>query len=170
MTLKMVYAGIGSRDTPPNILTVMRFLGASMLQKGFRLRSGGAVGADSAFAEGAAMNGFVANSMVDIFTAADAQKHDEWFAHARQFHPAWRLCSEHAKALHARNSAIVMGATLNDPVDFVICWTKTGKATGGTGQGIRIAQAHQIKVFNLYDDPRGYAPIQYLKDEMGIAP
>ena len=32
---------------------------------------------------------------------------------------------------------------------FVICWTKNGKGTGGTGQAIRIAKGFGIPVFDL---------------------
>ena len=39
---------------------------------------------------------------------------------------------------------------LDRPVDAVVCWTCDGGAvTGGTGMGIRIAEAHGIPVLNL---------------------
>ena len=41
-------------------------------------------------------------------------------------------------------------ARLDRPVDAVVCWTCDGGAvTGGTGMGIRIAEAHGIPVLNL---------------------
>ena len=46
------YSGIGSRETPDNVLVVMEKLGAAFAKKGFVLRSGGADGADSAFERG----------------------------------------------------------------------------------------------------------------------
>ena len=39
-----------------------------------------------------------------------------------------------------------------DQVDFVLCWTKDGGATGGTGLGIRLAEKLGIKVVNLFND------------------
>jgi hypothetical protein len=53
------------------------------------------------------------------------------------------------RALHARNVQIILFEVLDQPVDFVICWTKRGKALGGTAMGIRLAQAYGIDVRNL---------------------
>jgi hypothetical protein len=164
MALRMEYAGIGAVETPSDVIMMMRYLAALLLRKGFTLRSGGAKGADKAFETGAAMNGFAAVDKMRIFTAADAGRHPEWFHHARQFHPAWRLCSDHAQALHARNSPIILGETLNDPVDFVLCWTRGGKIVGGTGQGLRIAAHHRIPVVNLYNDPQASALFLWLAE------
>lgn len=79
----------------------------------------------------------------------------EWEQYSGPFHPAWDRCSQYAKNLHARNAAIILGKGLDDPVKFVVCWTKDGKATGGTGQGIRIAESLCIPVFNLRFDTHG---------------
>ena len=57
--------------------------------------------------------------------------------------------SEAAMKLMSRNAYQVLGESLRNPVDFVICWTKDGKASGGTGQAIRIAQDNGIPVYNL---------------------
>ena len=48
-----IYAGIGSRRTPPGVLINMRQLAASLSDLGWRLTTGGANGADTAFAAGA---------------------------------------------------------------------------------------------------------------------
>lgn len=47
------YAGIGSRRTPPEVLGRMRRVAERLDARGYTLRSGGADGADSAFADGA---------------------------------------------------------------------------------------------------------------------
>ena len=49
------YAGIGSRETPKEILKEMTKIGQELESKGYTLRSGGAIGADKAF-EGANQN------------------------------------------------------------------------------------------------------------------
>lgn len=49
----------------------------------------------------------------------------------------------------SRNVYQVLGPNLDDPVEFIICWTKDGKASGGTGQAIRIANDYGVPVFNL---------------------
>ena len=68
---------------------------------------------------------------------------------AAPLHPAWNRCSPSVRKLHGRNAAILLGKTLDRPVDAVVCWSERGAVTGGTGMAIRIAQAHGIPVFNL---------------------
>lgn len=68
---------------------------------------------------------------------------------ARHFHPAWQRCSPGAQKLHTRNVPQVLGETLSSPARFVLCWTKDGGASGGTGQAIRIADHLRIPVLNL---------------------
>jgi hypothetical protein len=43
----------------------------------------------------------------------------------------------------------VLGHDLRSPSRFVVCWTADGRATGGTGQAIRIAEAYAVPVFNF---------------------
>lgn len=148
------YAGIGSRETPLNILGIMTTIGDVLeTHMGYVLRSGGADGADSAFEAGVddpdmkeiwvPWLGF--NNHPSHLTPTDAA-----FDMASQFHPAWYRCSRRARALHARNCHQILGADLRTPVDFVICWTRDGGASGGTGQALRIAQHHCIPILNLY--------------------
>ena len=47
------YAGIGSRKTPNSILEEMTTLAKLLSNMGYTLNSGGAVGADTAFEQGA---------------------------------------------------------------------------------------------------------------------
>jgi hypothetical protein len=35
---------------------------------------------------------------------------------------------------------------------MVVCWTKDGKSSGGTGQALRIAEYYSIPIFNLKND------------------
>lgn len=49
------YAGVGSRETPPQVLAVMRSAARVLASRGWILRSGGALGADSAFEAGAGL-------------------------------------------------------------------------------------------------------------------
>src|SRR5687767_13602035 len=111
------YAGIGSRETPPDVLEYMESLGKSWAEAGVLLRSGGARGADTAFEKGCDR----ANGPKEIFRSGDATL--DAMKHAARFHPNWDACGSYARKLHARNSMIVLGRSLNDPVDMVICWT-----------------------------------------------
>jgi len=73
----------------------------------------------------------------------------------RHYHPAPDKLHGRTLSLLARDSYQVLDQTLDDPVDFVLCWTSNGQAIGGTGQAIRIAEDHDIPVFNL-QDPKAY--------------
>ncbi len=137
------YAGIGSRETPSDVLALMTAYAAVLSFKGYILRSGGARGADTAFELGVPAN------RKEIFTVADATP--AALEMAATIHPAWDKCTDYAKRLHARNCMIVLGQNLDYPVDFVICWTPRGAPAGGTGQAIRLANREGIKVFNMYD-------------------
>ncbi len=139
---KLYYAGIGSRQTPDEILFQMELIALLLYSRNYVLRSGGAKGADSAFAKGTKSR--------HIYYASDAT--DDSIALSSKYHPAWNRCSDYVKQLHGRNSMIILGVKLDTPVEFVVCWTPTGEATGGTGLGIRIARAYNIPVYNLKSD------------------
>lgn len=140
---KGVFSGIVSRQTPPEFLEKITKACYRLGLLGYTLRSGGAVGADSRAYEGC----LKAKGKAEIFKADSANEAS--LRLAEKFHPNWKACSDYAKKLHARNGFIVMGQELNDPVDFVLCWTHNGELQGGTAQGLRIAEAYKIPVFNL---------------------
>lgn len=138
------YAGIGSRETPGDVLVFMHSI-AIHLGSHAILRSGGAKGADRAFEEGCDENDL---GKKEIFLAKDCTP--EALVMAANYHPAWDRCSEAARKLHGRNCMIMLGRNLDTPVSFVICWTKDGQESGGTGQAMRIALQHKIPVLNLF--------------------
>lgn len=133
------FAGIGARSTPDKYLQIMGNISALFTREGFMLRSGGADGADKAFEEVASLS----QIMRPEHATSEALKM------AELYHPHWKVCSPFARQLLARNCQIILGEDLNAPVSFVVCWTPGGKIFGGTGHSIRIAQANNIKVYNL---------------------
>lgn len=141
----MIYAGIGSRATPVDVLSKMVTIGNMLGSQGHTLRSGRARGADQAFETGAN----AALGHTELFVAQNATRQPDWFRFAEFYHPNWSACSPVTRSLHARNSPIVLGHKLDIPADFVVCWTPGGAVTGGTGQALRIAAAYNIPVFNL---------------------
>ena len=50
--MSKIYTGIGSRNTPKEVLELMKTIGKYLGCLGYELRSGGADGADSAFESG----------------------------------------------------------------------------------------------------------------------
>jgi hypothetical protein len=158
--MNRLYAGVGSRETPLPIIREMENIGMRMALLGWTLRSGKAkpplIGrkpdtdsADLAFERGCNMVG--GKAVIRVATLWQPA-----LDHAATFHPNWSACSEHARALHARNSQIMLGDSdtdFNDPVAVVVCWTEGGAVKGGTGQALRIAAAKNIPVFNLAVTP-----------------
>ena len=137
------FAGIGSRDTPQNIQDQAAAKGKELVERGFFLRSGGARGFDRA------VERHVRAKNKRIFLHKESVSNSKWRNHARKFHPAWHKLDETAKLLHARNSAIILGENLDERCEFILCWTDKGLIKGGTGQGLRIAKALAIPVFNM---------------------
>ena len=155
------YAGIGARATPAGVLADMTVMAGWLARTGWRLSSGGADGADSAFAKSApagqrtiwlpwrGYNGHRGPDCRVLSAAAMAACMEI----AAPLHPAWERCSPAVRKLHARNVAILLGEGLDRPVDAVVAWSERGEAVGGTGMGIRIAEARGIPVLNLGSMP-----------------
>ena len=154
---ELVYAGIGSRGTPARVLADMTKMAAWLARNGWHLASGGAAGADTAFASGVPAGrrtlflpwpGYNGCRGPDCRVLTPSQL-SACMEIAAGLHPAWRRCSSGARKMHARNAAILLSASLDRPVHAVVAWTAGGRVEGGTGMGIRIAQARGIPVLNL---------------------
>ena len=152
----LTYAGIGARSTPPSVLTAMTVMAGWLARQGWHLNSGGAAGADSAFAEGAPAGqrtlhlpwpGYNGCAGPDCRVMSPPE-FEPCLAIAAHLHPAWDRCSPAVRKLHARNAAI-LGVSVGRPVDAVVTWTPGGTVTGGTGMAIRIATEAGIPVLNL---------------------
>jgi hypothetical protein len=154
------YAGIGSRKTPTDVLSLMTECARRL--HNWRCRTGAADGADRAFLDGCESKevylpwpGFGGYTRCMAALTEPTKRAVEI---AREHHPNWHNLTNAAKMLMARNTHQVLGATCDDPSAFVLCWTpdgsvgKTYSRTGGTGQALRIAHAHNIPVFNLQRD------------------
>lgn len=147
----MIYTGIGSRETPPAILDEMTRIATHFDSLGYTLRSGGAKGADSAFALGASKqeiflpwNGFngLWESEANILVA-DTAILNEAKQIAKGVHPNWNKLSIGAQKLHTRNVFQILGATLDLPSDFVLYWcpmSAHGTPLGGTATAVKLAK------------------------------
>lgn len=147
------FAGVGSRETPESVLGLMREVGGLLSEMGWALRTGEAVGADSAFREGVEATGKTG----EIFTIKPrpdipGSVFDLRPVHMRMLnsvHPKPERLSEAGRKLMARNGSQVFGTDFREPSDLVICWTVGGKGGGGTGQAIRLARSVGIPVLDL---------------------
>lgn len=164
----LYYAGIGSRETLPDIMLKMTAIAKRLAALGFVLRSGGAKGADQAFEDGAGEH-------ADIYLPHNGFRNKYTYNHpkyrliredvfgiaitiAAYIHPAFGFLDNRSQLLIARNGCQILGDDLvTDLSDFVVCWTPDGcetkrersRDTGGTGQAIQLADMLGIPVFNL---------------------
>lgn len=152
-----VYAGIGARATPDWTILLIRRISLCLAARHWTLRSGGADGADVAFAKG------IVNKEVYLpwkgFNGVHGPRLYEPSSTAMRlaadYHPKWNILHAAVRKLHARNVHQILGADCMSPCAMVICWTPDGSTgittarTGGTGQALRIAYAHGVPIFNL---------------------
>ena len=148
----LYYAGIGSRETPELILKMMTLIAQGFAAKGWCLRSGAALGADAAFELGAGASkeiflpwaGYNNHLSQYVTPCHEAKKM------AALYHPNWPAVKQGGQKLHGRNCHIMLGPQLKRAVSLVVCWTKDGQPTGGTGQALRMCPDYNIPVYNLY--------------------
>lgn len=158
------YAGIGSRNTPDDILKKMEVIAQILGKRGYCLRSGRAKGADSAFENGCNKVG----GMKEIYlpwknfgekwgmekSKSDVEKPSEQaMVLAKSLVEEYKDFDMNAERwvwlLVSRNMHQILGNDLNDPVKFVICYTKNGEDAGGTRWALRLARNHNIPIYNL---------------------
>jgi len=157
------YTGIGSRQTPKEILKMMYQLGYKLSKKGLMLRSGGAIGADTAFEKGCIdgenkkeiylpWNGYN-ERIANVYKGYIVPEFPSEFADEMisRFHPNPPAIFSNPKyhALMSRNINQLLGKDLNKKSSMVICWTPWGHETGGTGFAIKVAKYLGIDVWNL---------------------
>jgi len=185
------YTGIGSRETPKDILELMHEIAFTLADQDYVLRSGGAQGADTAFEEGAKEWSLdTATSFSDIPVMGNiyipwsgfgnyTEQFKDWykvldqmstkvsaFKLAENTHPAWDKCSIAAKKLHARNTYQILGPLLNNPSSFLICWAKLdkhGNIKGGTATAWNLAKKYNVPCFNLYNEDEKQRLIKFVE-------
>ena len=108
------YAGIGAPATPADVLADMTVMAGWLARTGWYLASGGADGADSAFAAGApagqrtiwlpwrGYNGHLGPDCRVLSSEALSRSLEI----AAPLHPACDRCSPAVRKLHARNAAV----------------------------------------------------------------
>lgn len=162
------YTGVGSRETPEEILGVMTRLGVYMAQRGLILRSGGADGADTAFEKGCDQvnpklkqiflpwNNFSGRSAKETGVIVKIEPVIELQASeiAREIHPAWDTAlTQGAKKLHTRNVYQVLGPNIKEPSMFLVGYAKldkNGEPKGGTRTAIKLAEKFGVRNYNLF--------------------
>jgi hypothetical protein len=181
MAVKL-YAGIGSRSTPNEVIGQMELFASVAAHRGWTLRSGAAPGADSAFERGC--DSAVGSKEIflpspNFFNHSSSLCHptDDAQKLAAEIHPVWRQLSPIPRLLIARNMQQILGVDLNEPVRCVVCWTPDGcedfksysRNTGGTGSAIALASKRGIPVFNLNNTDRYLDAVEFMLGD-GLVP
>lgn len=152
------YTGIGSRDTPPEVGVVMTKIAQFLYEEGYVLRSGGARGADTFFERGvddeAGKEIYLARKNDFGNKSARYGVCDKALELAESIHPNWNAPgmvsnNRHGQYLHARNCYQVLGQTLDNPSEFLLCWTEGGLSKGGSRTAIKLAERNDVPVFNF---------------------
>lgn len=175
LTVPKIYAGIGSRKAPPEIIDQMREFAYHAAKRGWLLRSGAAEGADRAFELGCddakgAKEIFLPWKGFNGHRSPYTQPIEGAYKIAAEIHPAWQFLREPARKLVARNMHQIMGPQLSQSVSCVVCWTPDGcesfktysQKTGGTGTAIALASLNLVPIFNLKNEDRYVDAIEFL--------
>ena len=177
-----LYAGIGSRNTPDDVIQQMEMFARVAAQRDWTLRSGAAPGADSAFERGCDQVGGNKEILLPLpnffgHSSTLAAPSDEAMQLAAEIHPVWRQLSPIPRLLIARNMQQILGVELDTPVLCVVCWTRDGcedfrtysRLTGGTGTAIALASKRGIPIFNLKNPDRFADAAEFMLGD-GLAP
>jgi len=156
--MNKIFTGIGSRETPKEILLQLRNLSYHLCMKGYCLRSGGADGCDTAVEEGCnkasgkkeiylPWKGFNDNDS-PLYTYTSL--HEEI---AFKYHPNLYGQKDSVIKLMTRNTAQVLGLDCKTRTDFILCYCPVinGKEQGGTSQAVRVAKGYNIPIYNLFN-------------------
>lgn len=171
--MKKFYAGIGSRETPEKLRPAIEEIALFLAKEGYTLRSGAAPGADEMFEtaltpllpEDLIKRREVRPSLMEIYvpwycfqssTSPLCHVSSEVIEFSLRYHPNPDALKDSVRKIMGRNAYQVLGEDLKTKSDFIVCWienldvdTNELYNCGGTGQALRIAKAHGIKIFNL---------------------
>jgi hypothetical protein len=154
------YTGVGSSRTPPDICALIISLAQYLATTGMILRTGANKGADQAFAAGTAEQREVYSPYTDAggysngIVITDRDIAEQAVRIAAQLHPGWKDYNDFARKAHTRCIYQVLGADLQTPSAYVICYASVddhGQIEGSTRTTVALAQARSIPVYNLHD-------------------
>lgn len=168
---ELFYTGVGSREISEEEWEVMEAVAKWLANLGFTLRSGKAMGSDSAFESGVEESNHKLNKEIYIpwekfeggntfqgkpivLDAPDTMNYAITIEWIKKVHPAFEKLKQGARKLHQRNVHQVLGKDLENPVPSVFLLAcaasdKNGDAKGGTGTAWKIAKESGVPCFNI---------------------
>lgn len=178
----MIVTGIGTRKINKPAFNMLFQIARRMAHQGWELRSGGAIGADTAWEQG--WLGFDRKEIYVVKgTTCDIAKYatcghisdygDIWFEAediASKLHPRWENLGEYAQAMHTRNVFQVLGLDLKSKSDVVAAYAPPDgqSVKGGTASAFNLARAKGIPAFNLWTKEGQQLFFAFVLDRMGI--
>lgn len=167
------YAGIGPKDAPADILTLMTHYSSIFSSLNFTLRTNGSEVPGIALEKGA--------KEVELYLPwKKFNKRESRFCNpipaaseiAKRFHPVFDKMKDPVKLIIANESHVVLGENLRDPIKFLLVWTPDGVTngdscsikTGTPAQSIKISSAYGIPVFNLANKESRVALEEFIKN------
>jgi hypothetical protein len=166
----MTYAGIGSRETPQEVLKQMTEVAKYLDGIGYTLQTGFTFknketgldeeGADKAFSDGSQNKVLFGPSSIrnTVKGVASLESYDGNVTNisneiVKEIHPAPDRLKPGAVKLMARNTNQIFGKNLDSTVDFVLFYAKETdnplRPKGGTGQAVEMARRKGIPTINL---------------------
>lgn len=177
----MIITGVGSRKIDTTQYAMILSLARFLRKRGWYLRSGGAIGADSAWEDG-----WVGSDQKTIYLPQEGfnkrPKNDACYLPptydhiwveaediAQGLHQRFESLDEFARNAHTRNVYQVLGDDLRTPSDLVIaCAEPNGRSVkGGTATAFNLAKAKGIPTFNIWLLAQRQQLIQHLQGCMG---
>lgn len=152
------YTGGGSSKAPPDIYALLMLAAQHLAALGMILRTGANKGAEEAFVRGAGVqaeifvshtgagghrSGIVVTDTATIRQAAQI---------AASVHPEWRNYNDFARKAHTRSIYQVLGADLQTPSAYIICWAPAdgdGQVEGTVRTVLAVAKLCRIPIYNL---------------------
>lgn len=151
---------IGTRKSTRLEYDLLVGFASDLAEAGYEISTGAAEGSDNAAIEGCSLvdvtklhiflpwarfNSWLVPAGANV-TVYNPVWHTAWTESVKQYHPKPHLLSRGARSLQARNYGIMAHP---EPVDAVIALPTNQRDWGGTGQGMRIAEALGIPLYNL---------------------
>lgn len=178
----MIVTGIGTRKISEQAFDMLFQIARRMAHQGWELRSGGAIGSDTAWERG-----WVGFDRKEIYvvkgTSGVIAKNatcghisdygDIWFEAediASKLHPRWENLDEYAQAMHTRNVFQVLGLDLKSKSDVVAAYAPPAgfSVKGGTASAFNLARAKGIPTFNLWTKVGQQQFFAFVLERMGI--
>lgn len=152
-----IYAGIGNREIPLSAFQELNKLARNFDKQGFLLRSGGAMGSDTAFQNGSEhhiiykTDETIIHNGTDITIEQSICNNKELRRIAKEHYPFWDNSPPGTRDLMTRNVAILLGPNVDSKARMVVCYCRD-EDSGGTAMGIRVAKEYGIPVYNLFNE------------------